>query len=137
MEIEYDLSSLIAWYNITGRNRSISNNPEKPPSGLESDYAAEEAEWHDISEKIRSGIRDIDAVTKSTKESVSHIQTMDDALKEMQIMLIRMLELATQASKNVNDKAIDRKALDREFQQLKREVDRIAESVDLDWNQML
>ena len=55
----------------------------------------------------------------------------------MQIMLTRMLELATQASKDVNDKNIDRKVLDKEFQQLKREVERIAESVDLDWNQLL
>ena len=136
IDIQVDISLLRTWYNLAGSS-SISGAAEKHPSDPGAESAVTDTEWLDISEGIRSRIREIETTSKNTEDSLSFVKTVSAALDEMHEMLTRMAELATQASKDVHDSAIDRKALDREFQQLKREVDRIAGSIDSDLKHLL
>ena len=137
MDDQIDISSLQVWYSLTGSNSSPSVNAGKNSSGtgeLNNPAATEEV---DVPEIIRSKIRSIEAASRNIKECIPPVQSMGVALEEMQTKLTRMLELALQASVRDNDVAVDRRLLDREFQQLKAEIDRIADSVDMDWGTIL
>ena len=132
MDDQYDFSLLKAWYNITRNNSELLNSSEMPETSTGELSAAAEEQWRAVSEHIRSRIHEID----TAKKSLSFVRSMESALAEMEDKLTRMLELATLASDDTRNDDIDRKALDREFQQLKHEIDRIAESVDMDWNHL-
>ena len=132
MDDQYDFSLLKAWYSITRNNSELLNSSEMPATSTGELGAAADEQWHAVSEHIRSRIHEID----TAKHSLSFVRSMESALAEMQEKLMRMLELATLASDDTRSDDIDRKALDREFQQLKHEIDRIAESVDMDWNHL-
>jgi len=132
MDDQYDFSLLKAWYNITRNNSELLNSSEIPETNTGELSAAAEEQWRAVSENIRSRIHEID----TAKKSLSFVRSMESALAEMEDKLTRMLELATLASDDTRNDDVDRKALDREFQQLKHEIDRIAESVDMDWNHL-
>ena len=79
----------------------------------------------------------INAASRKLKDSVAVVKSVDAALEEMQNKLDRMLELAVQAASHNSNTSIDRKSLDREFRNLKSEIDSIAESIDLVWRNVL
>jgi len=67
----------------------------------------------------------IEATITDLQEGVLLLQAADIALKELQSKLNRMLELANMAADGEFENAVNRKALDDEFQRLKHEMDDI------------
>jgi len=137
MDDQIDISSLRAWYSLTGTNTNASASTEKDSlkTGEGNNTAA--PEQPDIPEIIRSKIHSIEALSRNIKDCIPHVQSVDAALEDMQMKLSRMLELALQASGLDNGVDINRRVLNIEFQQLKAEIDRIADSVDLEWKTLL
>ena len=137
MDEQIDISSLQVWYSLTGSNSNPSAIVGKSSSGTGEFINPTDTDEVDVPEIIRSKIRSIEVASRNIKDCIPPVRSMGVALEEMQIRLTRMLELALQASVRDNDVAVDRRLLDREFQQLKSEIDRIADSVDMDWRTML
>lgn len=109
-------------YNITGLNKKKST--EKLSSGYRINRAADDAAGLCISEKMRGQIRGLNKAADNAQEGVSYVQTADGALEEVVDCLHRINELSIQAANGTNS-GEDRRAINREVQALKTEIDRI------------
>jgi len=78
-----------------------------------------------VSEGMRGEIGGLTAGVRNAEKAIDQIRTAEGAVNEVNGILIRMRELATQASNGtLND--TNREVLDSEFNQLKKYIDRIA-----------
>jgi flagellin len=95
-------------------------------SGYRINQAADDAAGLAISENLRGQIRGMKQASRNSEDGISLVQVAEGGLNEVSNMLIRLRELGVQAaSDTVGD--TERKFLDVEYQQLKSEIQRIAE----------
>ena len=106
---------------------AAAKNLEKLSSGFRINRAADDAAGLAISEKMRGQIRGLGMAEQNAKNGISLLQTAEGALSETHGILQRMRELAVQSS-NGTYQDEDRMMITKEFDQLKGELDRIAES---------
>ncbi|MCI8915983.1 MAG: flagellin, partial [Oscillospiraceae bacterium] len=81
-----------------------------------------------ISEKMRAQITGLETAQKNAKDGISLVQTAEGALTEVHDMLNRMVELATQSANGTYDNQTDRAQMQKELDQLRSEINRIADS---------
>ncbi|MDM5231744.1 flagellin [Lysinibacillus pakistanensis] len=100
-------------------------------SGYRINSAADDPAGLAISEKMRAQIRGLNMSAKNIQDGISLVQTAEGALNETHDMIQRMRELAIEAA---NDTLTDddRQKLELEFQELKKEIQRI--STDTEFN---
>jgi flagellin len=77
---------------------------------------------------MRAQISGLDQAESNVKDGISLVKTGEGALQEVQDMMNRMVTLATQSANGTYDNETDRAALQKEVDQLKSEIDRIADS---------
>jgi flagellin len=77
---------------------------------------------------MRAQISGLDQAESNVKDGISLVKTGEGALQEVQDMLNRMVTLATQSANGTYDNETDRASLQKEVDQLKSEIDRIADS---------
>ena len=111
---------------VTGQ---IAKNSEKLSSGYKINRSADDAAGLTISEKMRSQIRGLNKAAENIQDGISFLQTGEGALTEVHDMLHRIKELAIKASNGTNTDQ-DREAVDREVQQLKKEMNRVFAETD-------
>jgi len=113
------------------RNLGISNEKQgltlnKLSSGARITKAGDDAAGLAISEKLKGSIRSMQQANRNANDGISLIQTAEGGINEVSNILIRLRELSVQAaSDTVGD--VERSFSDKEFQQLKSEIDRIAQ----------
>ena len=97
---------------------------ERLSSGSRINYAKDDAAGQVISARLTAEVQGVAMASRNAADAQSMIDTADGALGETQNILLRMRELAVQASNGtLNDD--DRTALDAEYQQLEAEITRI------------
>ncbi|WP_279288421.1 flagellin N-terminal helical domain-containing protein [Christensenella tenuis] len=126
MRIQNNIMAMNTHRQYTINNDNVSKSAEKLSSGYRINRAGDDAAGLAISEKMRSQIRGLNMATKNSQDAISLVQTAEGALQETHSMLQRMNELAVQAATGTNED-LDRNALAKEFDQLKREINDIAE----------
>ncbi|HEX7064053.1 MAG TPA: flagellin [Bacillales bacterium] len=126
MRINHNIAALNTWHQLTQNSSSVQNSLEKLSSGLRINSAADDAAGLAISEKMRAQIRGLEQATRNSQDGISLIQTAEGALGETHSILQRMRELAVQAS---NDTLTDddRAQLQKEVDQLLKQIDEIAQ----------
>ena len=77
---------------------------------------------------MRAQITGLETAQKNAKDGISLVQTAEGALTEVHDMLNRMVELATQSANGTYDNDTDRAQMQKELDQLRSEIDRIADS---------
>jgi len=109
--------------NTADQNRSF----ERLSSGSRINRAGDDAAGMAISERLRANLRSMQQAKRNAQDGVSMIQTTEGAMNEISSILIRLRELSIQtASDTVSD--VERGFVDKEVQQLKSEIQRIAKS---------
>lgn len=136
MRINHNIASLNTYRQLTGNQAATNKNIEKLSSGLRINRAGDDAAGLAISEKMRGQIRGLDMAAKNSQDGISLIQTAEGALSETHSILQRMRELAVQSASDTNT-ASDRAELQKEVQQLKDEVDRIANNTEFNTKKLL
>lgn len=126
MRIQNNIMALNTHRQYTINNDNVSKSAEKLSSGYKINRAGDDAAGLAISEKMRSQIRGLNMATKNSQDAISLVQTAEGALQETHTMLQRMNELANQSATGTNQ-TLDRNALAKEFEQLKREINDVAE----------
>ncbi len=126
MRIQHNITALSAYRNLTNNNSAVAKNLEKLSSGYRINRAGDDAAGLAISEKMRAQITGLKTAQKNANDGISLVQTAEGALTEVHSMLNRMVELATQAA-NGTYYDEDRANLQSEIEQLKDEIDRIAD----------
>lgn len=97
----------------------------KLSSGSRINSAADDAAGLAVSEKMKAQIGGLTQAQSNAQDGVSLIQTAEGGLSQIQTMLDRMRDLAVQSS-NGTLGTDDRKAIDKEFGDLKDQITRIA-----------
>ena len=125
MIINHNLNAMNANRQMGINNTNQGKSIEKLSSGLRINRAGDDAAGLSISEKMRGQIRGLEQGSRNAQDGISLIQTAEGALNETHSILQRMRELSVQSANDTNI-AEDRELIDKEFQQLKDEIDRIA-----------
>lgn len=98
--------------------------------------ASDDAAGFAISENLRAQKRGLVASQRNTQDAISFVQVAEGSLNEQNNILIRLRELGIQAaSDTVSD--VEREFLDKEYQQLTQEFDRIARTTSYGNNLLL
>ena len=128
MRIQHNIMAMNAYRNYTNNVSAMKSNLEKLSSGYKINRAGDDAAGLAISEKMRAQITGLESAQKNAKDGISLVQTAEGALTEVHDMLNRMVELATQSANGTYDNTTDRAQLQKEVDQLKDEINRIADS---------
>ena len=128
MRIQHNIMAMNAYRNYTNNTSALSKNLEKLSSGYKINRAGDDAAGLAISEKMRAQITGLDKAQDNAKDGISLVQTAEGALTEVHDMLNRMYELAEQSANGTFEDGTDRKQLQKEVDQLKSEINRIADS---------
>ena len=127
LRIATNTQSLAAQRNLRINNGAQKLSLEKLASGARITKAADDAAGLAISEKMRADIRSVRQDIRNANDGISLIQTAEGGMNEISNILIRFRELSIQgASDTISD--TERRFIDKEVQQLKLEIDRIAMS---------
>ncbi len=120
-------------YNfLLNRNKqsasSLKKNLEKISSGYQVNRAADDAAGLAVSEKMRGIIAGLNQGIDNINDGISYIHSVDGASQEIQDVLHRLYVLADQAANGTYDDEVDRRAIDREYQQLIDEIDQMTDT---------
>ena len=137
MRIQHNIMAMNAYRNYTNNTSALSKNLEKLSSGYKINRAGDDAAGLAISEKMRAQITGLETAQKNAKDGISLVQTAEGALTEVHDMLNRMVELANQSANGTYEDGTDRAQLQKEVQQLKDEIDRIADSANFNGIKLL
>jgi flagellin len=136
LRIATNIQSLAAQRNLSNNTTVQGKALEKLSSGSRINRAGDDAAGLAISEKLKANIRSMKQANRNANDGVSMIQTAEGAMNEIGNILVRLRELSIQAS---SDTIADpeRAFVDREVQQLKSEVDRIANGTEYNGTKLL
>lgn len=125
LRISTNTSAMNAQRTLMGTRLSLDKSLERLASGSRINHAGDDAAGLAISENLRAQVRGLRQAKRNAQDGISLIQVSEGGLNEISNMLVRLRELAIQAaSDTIGD--TERQFTDREFQQLKQEIDRIA-----------
>jgi flagellin len=125
MRIATNMAAISAQRSMTTSQREIQRSMAQLASGNRITKSADDAAGLAISENLKSSIRSYAQANRNANDGISLIQTAEGGLGEISNILTRMRELGIQSSSDtVSDK--ERLMVDKEVQQLKAEVQRIA-----------
>jgi len=113
----------------TGRSQSVAM--QQLSTGKRINSARDDAAGLAIATRMTHQIRSLNQAVRNAGDAINLIQTAEGATNEITDMLIRMRELAVQAVNDTNANE-QRSYLDLEFQQLKQEIVRVADTTE--WN---
>jgi flagellin len=115
---------------------AMSTSFERLSSGLRINSAKDDAAGLSISSRLTAQIKGINQAVRNGGEGISLAQTAEGALNETTNILQRIRELAVQSANDTNNSS-DRESLQAEVSQLKQELDRIAETTNLNGSKLL
>ena len=117
-------ASVNAQRTLGQNNQRLAHSVEKISSGIRINRASDDAAGLAISEGLRSDIRTLRQAVRNSNDGISMINITEGALNEQQSMLIRLRELASQASTGTTG-STERATIQLEFDALRDEIDRI------------
>ena len=123
--INSNIMSLNAQRNLSSSGADLATSLQRLSSGLRINSAKDDAAGLAISERFTTQIRGMDQAARNANDGISLSQTAEGAMGEIGNNLQRIRELAVQ-SRNATNSLSDRQALNKEAQQLKAEIDRVA-----------
>ncbi len=136
MRINHNIAALNTYRQFGAANAAQGKSMEKLSSGLRINKAGDDAAGLSISEKMRGQIRGLEQSSRNAQDGISLIQTAEGALNETHAMLQRMRELAVQASNDTNT-TDDRAAIQKEADQLAKDINRIAKDTQFNGQALL
>lgn len=125
MRVTTNLPAINAQRNLIGSQRNISKSMAQLASGSRINIAADDAAGLAISERLKSSIRSARQANRNANDGVSMVQTAEGGLAEISNIVTRLRELGIQAASDTVG-ATERGFVDKEVQQLKSEIQRIA-----------
>ncbi|WCM52918.1 flagellin domain-containing protein [Pseudomonas sp. WJP1] len=136
LTVNTNTTSLGVQRNLNRASDALSTSMTRLSSGLKINSAKDDAAGLQISNRMTSQIRGQTMAIKNANDAISIAQTAEGAMQEQTNILQRMRELALQ-SRNDSNTVDDRDALDKEFQSMTKELDRIAASTQLNNKNLL
>ncbi|WP_295904072.1 flagellin [uncultured Bdellovibrio sp.] len=125
MRVTTNMAAINAQRNLVGSQRQINDSMAKLASGSRINKAADDAAGLAISEGLKAQIRSAAQAQRNANDGISMVQTAEGGLNEIGNIVVRLRELGIQAASDTVGET-ERGMLNKEVQQLKSEVQRIA-----------
>lgn len=127
MRVATNVSAINAMRTLSLNNRGINKAYEQMSSGSRINRAADDAAGLAISESLKAQIRSATQAKRNANDGISLVQTAEGGLAEIGNIIVRLRELGIQAASDTVG-TDERGFIDAEVQQLKEEMQRIAET---------
>ncbi len=124
--ISTNIASVNAQRNLNDSQAKIGDSMAKLASGSRINKAADDAAGLAISENLKAQVRSTRMASRNAQDGVSMVQTAEGGLNELSSIVTRLRELGIQAASDTVGNT-ERGFLDKEVQQLKNEMQRIAQ----------
>lgn len=134
--INTNVMSLNAQRNLATNSADLGTTIQRLSSGLRINSAKDDAAGLAISQRFTTQVRGMDQAARNANDGISLAQTAEGALGEIGNNLQRIRELAVQ-SRNATNSDDDRLALQKEVDQLKAEIDRVADTTNFNGTKLL
>lgn len=129
LSINHNLMAANSARNLTNHYGELAIHTRRLSSGLRVGQASDDAASLAIRELMRADITSLGQGIRNANDAISLVQTADGALGIIDEKLIRMKELAVQASTGTYN-SDQRIIIDSEYQQMASEITRIASATD-------
>ncbi|MBC7360561.1 MAG: flagellin FliC [Desulfacinum sp.] len=127
LRINTNVTAINVQRNLTINNRNLSKSLERLSTGYRINRAGDDAAGFAVANTFKAKISSLRVAYQNASESNSMLQVADGAFHEIESILVRMKELATQAAGDqIRDE--ERELLQTEFSELQDELDRIAKT---------
>ncbi len=127
LRISTNMPSIAAQRTMSGTSRELQKSFAQLSSGSRITKSADDAAGLSISENLKSTIRGYTQAQRNANDGMSMVQVSEGGLSEISNILTRFRELGVQAaSDTIGD--TERGFVDKEVQQLKNEMQRIAKT---------
>ncbi len=136
LRIRTNVSSLIAQRALRKSKIELDGSLNRLSTGHRINRSADDVAGLAISENLRADIRSINQAKRNTNDGISLIQTAEGGLNEIASILVRLKELTIQGSSDTIG-STEREFIDKEFQALKDEIDRITHITSFNGTQLL
>jgi flagellin len=127
MRVSTNIAAINSQRNLAGAQRVMNKSMGQLASGSRINIAADDAAGLAISERLKSQIRSARQANRNANDGISMIQTAEGGLNEIGNMVTRLRELAIQAASDTVS-GTERDFINKEVQQLKSEINRIAQT---------
>jgi flagellin len=127
-----NLASINALNRLTRTNVGLTKTLERLSSGLRINSAADDASGLAIADGLRADVSALNQAVRNANDGISVVQVADGALAEISSLLQRAVSLAEQAASDTSgeDSGDAKAALNDEYQEILREINRISLTVD-------
>ena len=136
LRISTNVSSLTGQRHLRDTRQLLDRSLERLSSGYRINRAGDDAAGLAISEKLRAKTRGLVQAQRNASDGISLIQVAEGGLGEVQNILVRLRELGVQAASDTIAQR-ERRYINEEFQSLKAEIDRIANSTEFNGTYLL
>ena len=136
LAIKNNLMAANAARHLGQSYNALARSVERLSSGLRINSAKDDAAGLAVRELLRADIAVIRQAGRNAADGINMIQTSEGAMGEIDSLLIRMKELAEQASTGSYSPG-QRTIMDNEYTQLSAEITRIAQSTSFNDNELL
>ncbi|MEW6667465.1 MAG: flagellin [Thermodesulfobacteriota bacterium] len=127
LRIQTNVEALNAHRNLGISNTNMSKSLERLSSGFRINKAADDAAGLAIAGKLRTNVKSFVKAAENTAQANAMVQVAEGAMDQVENIMNRLKELATQAS-SANTDSDGRSRLNDEFTALTSEIDRIAQA---------
>jgi len=136
LRIATNIASQTVQKNLKKVSAAANSSLEKLSSGKRITKAADDAAGLAIATNLEAQTRGLRQATRNANDGVSLVQTAEGGLNEVSNILVRLRELTVQAASDTVGEN-ERGFMDKEYQQLTKEVDRIAQSTTFNGTKLL
>lgn len=136
LAINHNLLAVNSRYSLDFCYRDMATSTERLSSGLRINTAVDDQAGLALRELMRADITTLGQGLRNANDGISMIQTADGALGVIDAQLIRMKELAQQASTGTYSNA-QREMINTEYQKVASEISRIAGSSEFNTKHLL
>lgn len=125
LTVNTNIASLNTQRNLNTSSRALDTSLQRLSTGSRINSAKDDAAGLQIANRLTSQINGLNVAVKNSNDGISMAQTAEGALQQSTNILQRMRDLALQAA-NGSNSTEERKALNSEVTELKKELNRIA-----------
>lgn len=136
LRINTNVTSIAAQRTLGNTSQATASSLGKLSSGSRIVRASDDAAGLAISEKLKAQVRGIKQAERNANDGISMIQIAEGGLNEVSNILVRLRELSVQAASDTVGDA-ERGFTDREYQNLKEEVERISQVTEFNGKKLL
>lgn len=136
LSVNTNVASLNTQRNLNSSSNALATSLQRLSTGSRINSAKDDAAGLQIANRLTSQINGMGVAVKNSNDGISMAQTAEGALEQSTSILQRMRDLSLQSA-NGSNSLEERKALNAEVSELKKELDRIANTTSFGGKKLL